>query len=218
MVKKYLTSAAACALLGLAAFQTAGASQAAPAAHKVANAETLQKATSLAIGNLAWESVKVTDVQVVGSQVKWLGVTRSQKYPCAADLDGENSFCDQGAASVTTVPTSAVFASAAPSRGAEATPLSRNAITVGSQDRGYFYYIPANYNSTGYNFVVYALHDNGQTAEDFAKQSGWTKVADENGFVVVFPEAANKTWATNSGGEDPYLKAVYEHASTHLMV
>ncbi|RAK60248.1 hypothetical protein DJ021_10750 [Phenylobacterium hankyongense] len=224
MVNKYFSHVAICALLGLTACQTAGPTaggpSAAPGAPKVADAETLQKATSLAIGNLAWESVKVTNVQVAGNQVKWTGVTRSHQYPCAADLDGQNSFCDQGEPQVGAAAESAYGAEAAPARrpAAEASPLIRNAVTVGPTDRSYLYYIPASYNPTGYNFVVYALHDNGQTAEEFAKQSGWMKVADENGFVVVFPQAVNKTWAPNSGGEDLYLKAVYDHASTHLMV
>jgi poly(3-hydroxybutyrate) depolymerase len=149
--------------------------------------------------------------------VKWVATTRSLRYHCAADLNGENSACDRVA--VLGVGAPAIAAAVTPPAAApRAMTLSRNAIAVGGQDRGYAYYVSSKYNPTGYNFVVYALHDNGQTAEQFAQQSGWRKLAEDNGFVVVFPEAANKTWATNSGGEDAYLKAVYDHASTHLMV
>jgi len=70
----------------------------------------------------------------------------------------------------------------------------------------------------GFNFIVYALHDNGQTAEEFAEQSGWKKIAEKNGFVVVFPEAVERSWASNSGGEDHYLKAVYDDASSHMVL
>jgi hypothetical protein len=55
--------------------------------------EVLQRATSLAIGNLAWESVSVSEVQRTRAQVRWTATTRSNRYLCTADADGQNSFC-----------------------------------------------------------------------------------------------------------------------------
>src|SRR5882757_7849983 len=60
----------------------------------VSETEALQKATSLAIGNLAWESVHISDVSKENGKTKWVGLTRSNKYVCAADLNGDNSYCD----------------------------------------------------------------------------------------------------------------------------
>lgn len=95
--------------------------------------------------------------------------------------------------------------------------LSRNGVTVNGTDRGYSYFVPSKYDAAGFNFVVFALHDNGQTVEDFAERSGWVKLAEENNFVVIFPDVDGKGWAPSSGGEDAYLKAVYDHVATHLM-
>jgi poly(3-hydroxybutyrate) depolymerase len=98
----------------------------------------------------------------------------------------------------------------------DAAGLHRGMVSVDGQDRDYFYYIPASADRVGFNQVVYALHDDGQTAAQFAQQSGWTRVADAGGFVVVFPEAQQKQWGPMSGGEDAYLKAVLSHAGTHM--
>src|SRR5258706_13176486 len=96
--------------------------------------------------------------------------------------------------------------------------LAKNNISSDGRDRSYSYFVSSKADRRGFNYVIYALHDNGQTAEQFAEQSGWMKVAEDNGFIVVFPEGANKTWAPNSGAEDDYLKAVYDHASTHMVL
>ena len=48
-------------------------------------------------------------------------------------------------------------------------PLVRNRISVDGRDRGYSYYVSSKVDKKGFNFIVYALHDNGQTAEEFAE-------------------------------------------------
>jgi hypothetical protein len=58
-----------------------------------ATVEDLQKATAFAVGNLAWETVTVTDVQRSATEVKWSGVTRSVTWHCAAAPDGTKPFC-----------------------------------------------------------------------------------------------------------------------------
>ena len=100
--------------------------------------------------------------------------------------------------------------------------------------RSYSYYVSSKAAHDGYNLVVFALPDDGQTAEQFAQSSGWIKVAEDNGFAVVFPEPAapagpgegegegagagpvGPTWSPVSGGEDAYLMAVFQSASTHM--
>jgi len=99
---------------------------------------------------------------------------------------------------------------------APAVSLSHNSVSLNGADRAYSYFVPSKYDPAGFNFVVFALHDNGQTAEEFAERSGWVKLAEENNFVVVFPDVEGKGWAPNSGGEDTYLKAVYDSVTTHL--
>jgi hypothetical protein len=63
--------------------------------HTPSESEVLQRATSLAIGNLAWESVTVSEVRRTSNQVRWTATTRSNRYLCTADSSGENPFCDR---------------------------------------------------------------------------------------------------------------------------
>jgi poly(3-hydroxybutyrate) depolymerase len=182
-----------------------------------ATIETLQKATALGVGNLAWETVQVEDVQRSADKVTWIGVTRSVKWHCTAKPDGTEPACTSGVE-----PTVAPLDRPGPQAGAAApaapaaAPLRKNTVSVNGQDREYFYYVPAKADRVSFNQIVYALHDNGETVEQFAEASGWIKAADEGGFVVVFPEAQDKTWGPGAGGEDDYLQAVRAHATTHM--
>lgn len=99
---------------------------------------------------------------------------------------------------------------------AKAAELQHQIVSVDGEDRPYALYVPANLSRSAFHFVVFALPDNGQTAEQFADQSGWPALAERDGFAVVFPEPGRGGWAPNSGGDDPYLKAVFDHARTHL--
>jgi poly(3-hydroxybutyrate) depolymerase len=188
--------------------------------------ELLQQGTSLAIGNLAWESVRVSDVATADGKTRWTGTTRSMKYLCRGGPHGEDAYCEPGIRLGPPAPArrreaASNAGASAPQAGAsapQATLLSRNMVTVGGVERAYYVYVSPHFRPDAYNAVVYALHDNGQTAEEFAKSSGWASLAEHDGFVVVFPEVAGKSWATNSGGDDEYIKAVYDHVSRRLMV
>jgi len=176
------------------------------------DAGSLQKATAFAVGNLAWETVKIVNVERSSSTLKWVGLTRSARWGCTAAPDATKAYCENALAPM------AASAPVAPVKAATDGPLVRNRLSVDGRDRSYYYYVSSKADKKGFNFIVYALHDNGQTAEEFAENSGWKKVAEKNGFVVVFPEAAESSWAANSGGEDRYLKAVYDDASTHMQL
>jgi poly(3-hydroxybutyrate) depolymerase len=177
------------------------------------DAEPLQKATAFAVGNLAWETVKIVNVERSASTLKWVGLTRSARWGCTAAPDATKAYCENALAPMV------ANAPVAPVKAASDGPLVRNRLSVDGRDRSYYYYVSSKVDKKGFNFIVYAVHDNGQTAEEFAESSGWKKIAEKNGFVVVFPEvAADNAWATNSGGEDRYLKAVYDDASTHILL
>jgi hypothetical protein len=64
------------------------------AASKEASIETLQKATAMANGNLAWEIVKISEVQRDATSVKWLATTRSLRLHCSATPDGSGGYCE----------------------------------------------------------------------------------------------------------------------------
>ncbi len=54
----------------------------------------LQKATANSVGAMAWEGVKVFDIQHAGKTVKWQAATRSSLLHCTAEADGSNPACD----------------------------------------------------------------------------------------------------------------------------
>jgi len=60
-----------------------------------ATIEVLQKATSRAVGNLAWETVDVQGLQRTADSVTWIGATRSVRWRCSARMDGERAHCEQ---------------------------------------------------------------------------------------------------------------------------
>jgi poly(3-hydroxybutyrate) depolymerase len=97
---------------------------------------------------------------------------------------------------------------------AQAQELRRVQFSVGggmhAANRSFAYYVSSKANHDGYNQLVYALHDDGQTPEQFAQSSGWIKLAEDNGFVVIFPEPANKAWSPFSHDEDEYLHLVQQ--------
>ncbi len=62
---------------------------------KPATIEGLQKATALAVGNLAWETVVVAEVKRGPDKVTWNGVTRSVTWRCTAAPDGTKAYCEQ---------------------------------------------------------------------------------------------------------------------------
>lgn len=105
---------------------------------------------------------------------------------------------------------------------AQSQALKRVQISVGggmhAAIRTYAYYVSSKANHNGYNQVVYAFHDDGQTAEQFAQSSGWIKLAEDNGFVVIFPEAQDGAWSPNANDEDAYLKAMFDSTLTQLTV
>lgn len=95
-------------------------------------------------------------------------------------------------------------------------PFLRNVVAVGGRERGYLYHVPANYRPDGYNFIVYVAPDDGQDPDAFARESGWLRLSDDKGFVLVVLQPDREGWARNSGGEDAYIKTVYDDVFGHL--
>ncbi|HTK36548.1 MAG TPA: PHB depolymerase family esterase [Caulobacteraceae bacterium] len=88
---------------------------------------------------------------------------------------------------------------------------------MGGANRSYAYFVSSKANSWNQTPIVFALHDNGQTAQQFAEQSGWAKLAEDNGFAVVFPEADKGTWSSTSGASEDYLGATIAHARRNIL-
>ncbi|NYE25304.1 PHB depolymerase family esterase [Pigmentiphaga litoralis] len=99
------------------------------------------------------------------------------------------------------------------------TPVAVNAatVTVNGVERSYVEYAPAKvadlreYDARGVRVVI-ALHDDGSDGNAYAQRTRWTELADEHGFVVAFPNAAQSKWNltgdANAGDELAYVNAV----------
>ncbi|RRH79533.1 hypothetical protein EH244_31830 [Variovorax beijingensis] len=90
-------------------------------------------------------------------------------------------------------------ATAAPSPAA--LPLALQTIKVNGEDRQYYEYAPRDVatlrdqDARGVEVVV-SLHRTGQSAEDNARLTGWPALAEEKGFVAIFPVAKPSGWNT----------------------
>jgi len=61
-------------------------------------------------------------------------------------------------------------------------------VNIQGTERNYIQYKPRNYNPDGINSIVIALHGGGESAQYMIDATGWTSKADEEGFLVIFPE------------------------------
>lgn len=100
-------------------------------------------------------------------------------------------------------PQTNVTADCAPNGGATSTgqqvQLALQTITVNGETREYYEYAPSNVaelrerDARGVEVVV-SLHRDGQTASENAQLTGWPAIAEEKGFVAVFPVARDGRW------------------------
>lgn len=109
--------------------------------------------------------------------------------------------------------------SADPDNGSPTVPaeiaLAKGTVTVNDVARDYQYYLPSNIDALkAFNIknirVVVSFHDDGQTAQDNAQQTRWHELAEANGFVVIYPSAANGRWnLKDSAAELAYVHAAW---------
>lgn len=99
--------------------------------------------------------------------------------------------------------------------------LERATLTVNGVERDYFMYAPANfaelreYDARGVRVVI-SLHDNGQDGQANADRTRWSEVADAHGFVLLFPNAVDKTWNVGGADELDYINAASAAAKTRF--
>jgi len=82
-----------------------------------------------------------------------------------------------------------------------------------SLERSYLTHIPDNFNGTGTVPLVIAIHGGGGDGEAMVKltEGGFNKLADEEGFVVIYPDAIEKNWNDGRSGEETGYRAHLEN-------
>jgi polyhydroxybutyrate depolymerase len=84
-------------------------------------------------------------------------------------------------------------------------------LTSGGRTRAYEIYVPSSYHRATPVPLVIAYHGYGSDGAGQAKLSGMSAVAEENGFIVVYPDGVKHAWNDDRGGitgEDPTVDDV----------
>ncbi len=81
-----------------------------------------------------------------------------------------------------------------------ASELLRKEMRSGSFDLEFFVHIPSHYHKDLPTPMVLVFHGGGGHAQQIAKFSGFNKISEEKGFLVIYPEAINRHW--NDGREN----------------
>lgn len=67
-------------------------------------------------------------------------------------------------------------------------------LQVGNLKRAYDLHVPSSYNSQKPIPLVLAFHGVGASGKEMAKMTGFSQLAEQSGFIVVYPDAIRKHW------------------------
>jgi len=70
-------------------------------------------------------------------------------------------------------------------------------ITVDNHERQYLIHLPPSFNNASKLPVIFAFHGGGGEYKRIIRYYNLNHLADENGFIVVYPNAVNKAWSMN---------------------
>ncbi len=85
---------------------------------------------------------------------------------------------------------------------------AREAITVDGRERAYRLHVPPSYDGSKRVALVLALHGRLGNGEGQEHLSHFDKVSDEHGFIVVYPDGLDRSWADGRGATPSDKKGV----------
>lgn len=74
-------------------------------------------------------------------------------------------------------------------------------LKVGNLKRAYNLHVPSSYNSKKPLPLVLAFHGVGANGKEMAKMTGFSQLAEQSGFIVVYPDAIRKHWDARRGSQ-----------------
>ena len=92
-----------------------------------------------------------------------------------------------------------------------------NQIASGEEVRQYRLYIPASYQPAHPTALVFGFHGNTGYADQFESYSGFSLVAEREGYIVVYPQGAGEhpSWDTHPGSKDvKFVRDLIAHLET----
>lgn len=96
--------------------------------------------------------------------------------------------------------------------------LGRQAITVGGFERTYRVHLPTGYDGSRPAALVMLFHQYGADGWAIQQLSGMDRVADANGFIVVYPDGYQGSWNEGSGKFAAEKAGVDDVAFTNAML
>ena len=81
-------------------------------------------------------------------------------------------------------------------------------LRVDGRERGYTYHLPTGYDGTRSVPLVLALHGRLGQGTGEERLSHFDKTSDEHGFIVVYPDGLDRSWADGRGGTPSDRKGV----------
>ena len=72
-------------------------------------------------------------------------------------------------------------------------------------ERTFYVYIPESYDGNNPIPLLIGIHGGGGVAKNFNKLTGFSDLAQKEGFIAVYPQGLYKQW--NAGRDDPQLKS-----------
>jgi polyhydroxybutyrate depolymerase len=80
----------------------------------------------------------------------------------------------------------------------------RRTLRVNGEDRAYLLYVPSGYRSARPAPLVLVFHGAGGRAQGFARHTGFSGVAEREGFVVAYPQGLQRRWNDGRGNGTPH--------------
>lgn len=99
----------------------------------------------------------------------------------------------------------------------------RESLTVDGRKRSYLLHIPKNYSDKKRYPLVLVFHGGAGTGEKVSRQTGFTKYADKEGFIAVYPDGIEYNWNDGRGTTDAerlgvndvkFVRTLIEHLKT----
>jgi polyhydroxybutyrate depolymerase len=80
----------------------------------------------------------------------------------------------------------------------------RRTIRVDGVERSYLLYVPSSHRRTSSPPLVLVFHGGGGRAQGFARHTGFSSLAEREGFVVAYPQGLERRWNDGRGYRTPH--------------
>jgi polyhydroxybutyrate depolymerase len=80
----------------------------------------------------------------------------------------------------------------------------RRSLRVDGVERSYFLYVPAGHHRSASPALVLVFHGAGGRAQGFARHTGFSAVAEREGFIVAYPQGLERRWNDGRGNGTPH--------------